>query len=709
MKTKRYIFVLLYFTILGHAVLPAQQAANSILPPSAKIQPTILEKHGDQRVDNYFWLNARTNPEVIAYLEAENAYTESMMAHTKDLQEKLFEEFKTRIKQTDISVPYKQDDYYYYSRTEDGKDYPIYCRKKGSLEAAEEIMLDVNELAKGHDFYAVSTRAISANQELLAFAADTVGRRIYTLRFKNLTTGEMLSDVIPAVTGNAAWANDNKTLFYAKQDPVTLRSYRIYRHELDTEPSTDVLVYEEQDETFSCFVFKTKSKKYIMIASSQTLGNEYRYLDANNPKGSLSLILPRERNHEYRVDHYGDNFYIRTNDRAKNFRLVRAPVANPSKKNWKEVIPHRNDVFLQGFELFRDHLIVAERKNGLIQMRIRPWSGKGEHYIDFGEPAYAAYLSTNLDFNTTVVRYGYTSMTTPNSIYDYDMVTKERTLLKRDEVLGGFDSKNYQTERLYATASDGKKIPISIVYRKGMERNGKNPLLLYGYGSYGSSQDAEFNAFRISLLDRGFTFALAHIRGGQEMGREWYENGKLFKKKNTFTDFIACAEHLISERYTSSDRLFIQGGSAGGLLIGAVINMRPDLFKGAIAAVPFVDVVTTMLDPTIPLTTSEYDEWGDPNKKEYYEYMLSYSPYDNIDAKRYPNLLVTTGLHDSQVQYFEPAKWVAKLRALKTDTNTLLLHTEMEAGHGGASGRYKRYREIALQYAFLLMISGSAQ
>jgi oligopeptidase B len=723
MKNSRNFLLLLFFAVVCYHATPAQQPAKSVQPPSAKIQPTILEKHGHQRVDNYYWLNERTNPEVMEYLKAENAYTDTMMAHTRALQEKLFEEIKGRIKQTDMSVPYRLDDYLYYTRFEDGKEYPIFCRKKAAGESEEEVMIDANELAKGKGFLAIGGREVSSGQNILAFAVDTVGRRFHTVYFKNLETGEMINDVISTVTGNMAWANDNKTLFYTKQDPTTLRWYRIYRHVLGTDPSTDQIVYEEADSTFSSFVVKTKSKRFIMIGSTQTLSSEYRFLDASHPTGEFTVVQTRERDHEYNVDHYGDNFYIRTNYKAKNFRLMKTPVTDTGKEHWEEVIPHRTDVLLSGFEIFKDHLVLAERKNALMQIRIIPWSTGGagsEHYLQFEEPAYAANLSINPEFDTPLVRYTYSSMTTPNSVYDYNMVTREKTLLKREEVLGGYDPQAYVTERLYAKASspeslgrrrasDGTQVPISLVYRKGMKKDGSNPLLLYGYGSYGASTDASFSSIRLSLLDRGFIYAIAHIRGGQEYGRSWYEDGKLLKKKNTFTDFIACAEHLIAEKYTSPAKLFIQGGSAGGLLIGAVVNMRPDLFKGAIAAVPFVDVVTTMLDPTIPLTTSEYDEWGDPNKKEYYEYMLSYSPYDNIDAKRYPNLLVTTGLHDSQVQYFEPAKWVAKLRALKTDTNTLLLHTEMEAGHGGASGRYKRYREIALQYAFLLMISGSAQ
>jgi oligopeptidase B len=531
---------------------------------------------------------------------------------------------------------------------------------------------------------------------------DTRGRRIYTIKFKNLDTGETLDDVIPDMTANMAWANDNQTLFYAKQDPTTLRYYQIYRHVLGTDAAKDQLVYEETDDTFSCYVRKTKSKEYIFIGSYQTLSSEFRYLAADDPQASFTVFLPREREHEYSVDHYEGKFYIRTNYEAKNFRLMETPVGKTDKKHWRDVIAHRDDVLLEGFEIFQDHLVVEERKNGLIQMRVRPWSGEQEHYLDFGEPAYLAYVSTNYEFKTTLLRFVYESMTTPESTFDYDMTTRKRVLLKQDEILGGFDSKNYQTERLYATARDGVKVPVSMVYRKGMTKSGDNPLLLYGYGSYGSSMDASFSASRVSLIDRGFIYAIAHIRGGEELGRQWYENGKLLNKKNTFTDFIDCAEYLVAEDYTNPDKLFAAGGSAGGLLMGAIVNMRPDLFEGVVTRVPFVDVVTTMLDESIPLTTSEYDEWGNPNDKEYYEYMLSYSPYDNVEAKDYPHLLVTTGLHDSQVQYWEPAKWVAKLRAMKTSDNLLILKTNMDAGHSGASGRYKRYRERAFQYAFLL-------
>ncbi len=684
-------------------VYPIQvNAQHPPQPPMAKVIPTKLENHGYARTDNYFWLKERDNPDVLAYLESENEYTEAVMAHTKELQEQLFEEIKGRIKETDTSVPYRLDDYWYYTRWEESEEYPIYARKKGSLDAAEEVMLDVNEMAEGHGFFSVGGRAVSFNQDILAFTVDTVGRRINTIRFKNLVTGETLEDLIPSVTTNIAWANDNRTLFYAMQDPETLRRYRIYRHVLGTDASEDALVYEETDEEFSSFVFRTKSKAYIMIGSFQTLSSEYRYMDANDPAGEFRILLPRERDHEYSVDHYEDHFYIRTNDGAKNFRLMRTPVSDTRKSAWEELIPHRDEVLLGGFEIFADQLVVSERKDGLTLLRVMPWDGSGEHYLDFGEPAYRASIGINPDFNTRVLRYNYTSLTTPNSVYDYDMETREQMLMKRDEVLGGFDPGDYVTERLSATASDGVKVPISLVYRKGMRRDGSNPLLLYGYGSYGASMDAAFSSPRLSLLDRGFVFAIAHVRGGQELGRWWYEDGKLLKKKNTFTDFIACAEHLANEGYANRNRLYAMGGSAGGLLMGAVVNMRPDLFHGIVTHVPWVDVVTTMLDESIPLTTSEYDEWGDPNEKQYFDYMLSYSPYDNVTARDYPHMLVTTGLHDSQVQYWEPAKWVAKLRAMKTDENRLILKTNMEAGHGGASGRFRRYKEIAFDYAFLL-------
>jgi oligopeptidase B len=681
-------------------------AAGRLDPPTARKIPVQLERHGHVRIDDYYWLNERDNSEVIDYLKAENEYTDAIMAHTSSLQETLFQEFKERIKQTDVSVPYKKDGYFYYSRTEEGKEYPIYCRKKGTLEAPERIMLNVNEMAEGHDFYSVGQRAVSQNEDLLAYSVDTVGRRIYSIHFKDLSSGKLLADKIEKVTGDMAWANDNKTLFYTRQDPTTLRWNRIYKHVLGSNTSDDELIYEETDETFNCSVFKTMSKRYLMIASYQTLSSEYRYLDANKPNGSFQIFLPRSRDHEYSVDHYEDHFYVRTNDAAKNFKLARTPIDRTGQEHWEDVIPHRNDVFFEGMEIFKEFLVVLERKDGLKQIRIKPWSGEEEHYLDFGEPTYTVGPTNNYDFEMRLLRYRYTSLVTPNSVYDYDMSTKEKKLLKQEEVLGGFSSDNYESERIYAEAKDGTKVAISLVYRKGTQKDGTSPLLLYGYGSYGFSMNPGFDAYRISLLDRGFIYAMAHIRGGQEMGRHWYEDGKLLEKKNTFTDFIACGEHLVEQKYTNRDNLFVMGGSAGGLLIGSVLNMQPDLFKGAVAAVPFVDVVTTMLDDTIPLTTSEYDEWGNPNVKKYYDYILSYSPYDNVESKGYPNLLVLTSLHDSQVQYWEPAKWVAKLRALKTDTNKLLLRTKMEAGHGGVSGRYKRYRETAFRYAFLLDLAG---
>lgn len=692
------------------ASMGVDPAVNAPAPPVARIEPHTLEAHGHVRTDDYFWLRERESPEVVAYLEAENDYTKAVMADTEALQETLVEEIKGRIKQTDLSVPYKLQDYYYYVRYEEGKDYPIHCRKRGSLEAPEEIMLDVNVMAEGHAYYAVGRVAVSSGQDRIAYAVDTEGRRKYTVYVKDLATGELLADVLPDVTGNMSWANDNKTLFYTKQDPETLRWNQVWRHTLGADPAMDVLVYEEDDETFGVGVGKTKSREYLVIACYQTVSTEYRILDADTPGAEWRVFLPRERDHEYSVDHAGDWFYIRTNaDGAKNFKLMRAPVSDFSRARWEDVLPHRDDVFFEGAQLFDDYLVAEERKDGLIQMRVRPWDGSPEHYIDFGEPAYAAGFGANHDFDTTVLRYGYTSLTTPSSVYDYDMAARTKTLLKREEVLGDFDSAEYVTERLHATAADGARIPISVVYRKGLEKNGANPFLLYGYGSYGHSLDAAFSSSRLSLLDRGFVYAIAHVRGGQELGRDWYDQGRLLNKKNTFTDFIACAEHVIAEGYTSPGHLYCSGGSAGGLLVGAVLNMRPDLFHGAVANVPFVDIVTTMLDDSIPLTTGEYDEWGNPHDKTYYDYMLSYSPYDNVRAQAYPHILIETGLHDSQVQYWEPAKWLAKLRTMKTDGNFLIMKTDMEAGHSGGTGRTKRYKELAFEYAFLLKLAGKTQ
>jgi oligopeptidase B len=684
----------------------AQTQRTDTRPPVARVIPRNLTEHGHTRVDDYFWLREREDPEVIAYLEAENEYTNAMMAHTEGMQEQLFEEIKGRIKQDDSSVPYREGNYYYYTRYEEGKEYAVFARKRGSLDAAEEVMLDGNALAEGHGFFSVGTWQVTEDERLLAYAVDTQGRRFYSVRFKNLETGEILSDEIDSITPNIAWANDNRTLFYTKQDPETLRSFQIYRHVLGMDIENDELVYEESDTEFGTYIFKTKTKRYLMIGCSQTLSSEFHFLDANDPQGQFSVVLPREPDHEYSVDHFGEDFFFVTNDNARNFRLVRAPVTSPDRDHWEEVLPHREDVLLQSIEVFRDHLVVNERKDGLTQIRIKRWDGSGDHYLEFGEPAYASYVHVNRDIESGVLRYGYTSMTTPNSVFDYDMESRENVLLKQDEVLGGFSSEDYVTERRYATARDGIRVPVSIVYRVGTVLNGSSPLLLYAYGSYGASMDATFNAARLSLLDRGVAYAIAHVRGGQELGRAWYEDGKLFNKRNTFTDFIDVAEFLVDEGYADPERLFAEGASAGGLLMGAITNMRPDLWRGIFAHVPWVDVVTTMLDETIPLTTSEYDEWGDPNEREYYDYMLSYSPYDQVEAKEYPNILVTTGLHDSQVQYWEPAKWVAKLRAVKTDDNVLILKTHMEAGHGGVTGRYRRYRDTAFQYAFLLDLAG---
>jgi len=680
--------------------------AGEVEAPVAKVEPEELEKHGHTRVDDYYWLKQRDEENVLAYLNAENDYTEAVTEPVKSLKDKLFQEIKGRIKQDDNSPPYLDNGYYYYTRYATGKDYPIYCRKKGSLDAPEEIMLDANQLAEGHDFFSVGGWTVSEDNRLLAYAEDTVGRRIYTIKVKNLETGEALGDVIPQVTGNLAWANDNQTLFYAKQDPETLRSHRIYRHQLGDDPAQDALVFEESDETFRCGVFKTKSKKYVMIGSFHTLSSEYRFVEADQPAGEFRVLQARQRDHEYNVDHFGDHFYILTNHEATNFRLMKTPVDKPGMANWEEVVAHREDVYLDNFEIFQDYLVLAERAKGLIQLRVMPWTGEGEHYLDFGEPAYAARISVNRDFNTSLLRYSYSSLTTPPSTYDYDMASREKTLIKQTEVLGDFHSDNYVAERHYALMRDGVEAPISLVYRKNTPIDGTAPLLTYGYGSYGISRDAFFSSSVISLLDRGFVYAILHVRGGQEMGRQWYDNGKLFNKMNTFQDYIDCTKYLIEKKFGDKDRVFAYGGSAGGLLMGAIINMEPDLYRGVIAAVPFVDVITTMLDPSIPLTTFEYDEWGDPNNKEYYDYILKYSPYDNVEAKTYPNLLVTTGYHDSQVQYWEPAKWVAKLRARKTGDNVILLKTNMSAGHGGASARDEAYRETALNYAFLLDLAG---
>jgi oligopeptidase B len=685
-----------------------RQTSNQIemKPPVADKEPKELTLHGHTRIDNYYWLRDRENQKVIDYLNAENDYTNAVMKDTEKLQEKLYNEIVGRIKQTDESVPFRHNGYYYYVRYEEGKEYPLYCRKMGTLGAQEEVMLNVNEMARDYDYYHVSGYVVSPDNRMIAYGVDTVSRRQYTIYFKDLETGKVLDESIPLTVGRAVWANDNRSLFYTTKDEQTLRPDKIFKHVLGTGQEVDKLIYFEEDETFSTVVFKTKSEQFLMIASYSTLSSEFRFLSSDNPDGQFRIIQPREANLEYSVDHYKDRFYIVTNYQAINFRLMETTVDRTGKENWKELIPHREDVYLDGIEIFRDHLVVAERKDGLMKLRVINWADWSEHYLDFGEEVYVASISINPEFDTDTLRFNYSSLTTPGSVYDYNMKTREKVLMKQDEVVGDFKQENYEAKRLYAVAKDSVKIPVSIVYRKGLKLNGKNPLLLYGYGAYGITMDPNFSSVRLSLLDRGFVYAIANVRGEQVYGRKWYDDGRLFNKINSFTDFIACAEFLIDQKYTGPDKMFAMGGSAGGLLMGAVTNLRPDLFKGIIAAVPFVDVLTTMLDEDIPLTTGEYDEWGNPNVKEYYNYILSYSPYDNVEAKDYPNMLVTTGLHDSQVQYWEPAKWVAKLRDMKTDNNLLLMYTNMETGHGGASGRFEKYKETALEYAFMLKVLG---
>ena len=683
--------------------------------PVASRRPHRHEKHGDVRIDDYYWLRERDNPEVREYLEAENAHVRKVMAGTAAFEERLFEEIKGRIKQTDMSVPYREDAYRYYRRYEAGREYEIHCRRpiaaSGEPDAPaddEQVILDVNRVAAGHEFCHVAARPVSPGADLLAYAVDTVGRRQYTIRVRDLATGEDLPDVIADVTSNIAWAADGKAFFYARHDPTTLRPYQVLRHRLGDDPAADRLVHEETDDTFSCGVWLSRSKQYILIGLFQTLTTEFRFLDAADPDAPLKTFLPRRRGHEYDIDHYRGRFTIRSNDGAHNFRLLEAEGDPPPPDAWRELVPHRDDVLISGFELFRDHLVVAERQDGLTRLRVRRWDGAG-HHVAFDEAAFAVSIGTNREPETTTLRFHYSSLTMPPSVYDYDMETRTRTLLKQEEVLGDFDPARYETERLLATAPDGVRVPVSLVRRKraAAERTpraaGPAPLLLYGYGAYGISMEPTFRSSRLSLLDRGFTYAIAHVRGGEELGRWWYDDGKLRKKKNTFTDFIACAEHLVAEGYAVPEQLFAMGGSAGGLLMGAVVNLRPDLFHGVVAQVPFVDVVTTMLDESIPLTTGEYDEWGNPNEPGDYACIRSYSPYDNMEPVVWPHLLVMTGLHDSQVQYWEPAKWVARRRALRPeDGRRLLLKTNMDAGHGGASGRFRQYREIALQYAFLL-------
>lgn len=680
-------------------------------PPKATLIDKILEIHGDRRIDPYFWMNERENPDVITYLEEENSYCDFVMKDTEDLQQQLFDEMKARYKEDDQSLPYFFNSYWYIVRFEKGKEYPIFSRKKDTLDNEEEILIDVNVLAEGQKFFEVGSVAVSPDNQLMSFSTDNFGRRIYTLQFKNLKTGEILQDQIANTTGKAVWANDNEHVFYIRKDK-SLRAFQVFMHQLGTDSSQDVMVYHEEDDTFDVNLFKSKSLEYIFISSSSTISDEQRFIPADNVLASWKIVQPRTKDLEYSVEHFGDEFYIITNaDGATNFKIVKTKLNEPGMKNWVDVIPHRKDVLLEGFEIFQNYLVLEERKEGLLQIRIIDNQQHTEHYLPFSDPTYTAYIGLNLEFDTQKLRYGYTSLTMPNSTLEYDMKEKTTKLLKQQEVLGGnFHTENYISERIWASSRDGQsRIPISLVYHKDTVKSAETPLLLYGYGSYGHTVDASFSNVRLSIMDRGFIYAIAHIRGGEYLGREWYEDGKMLHKKNTFYDFLDAGRFLTEQNYTSPKHLYAMGGSAGGLLMGVIVNEEPTLFNGIVAQVPFVDVVTTMLDETIPLTTGEFDEWGNPKNKKYYNYMKSYSPYDNVVPQDYPNMLITTGFNDSQVQYWEPAKWTAKLRELKTDGNILLFKTDMSSGHGGASGRFESLKEDALEYAFLFKLEGIKQ
>jgi oligopeptidase B len=677
-------------------------------PPIAKQIPKELVAHNDVRIDNYFWMNNRENPEVIQYLEEENAYCDQALKHTEQFQNDLFEEMKARIKEDDQSVPYKYNGYWYIVKFETGKGYPIYIRRKESLEAPDELLFDCNKMAEGHSYFKLTGISVSPDNTKVSYGLDTLGRRQYTLHIKDLTTNEVFPERIENTTGSSSWANDNKTLFYASKNEQTLRSENVYKHTLNSNPENDILVYHELDDTFNVSVYKTKSRQFIIIASYSTLTNEFQILDADKPNSEFKLFQPRIRGLEYSISHFDNHFYILTNlDNATNFKLMKANINQTDIEFWEEVIPHRNHVMLEDIDIFKDFLVLSERENGLNQIRIKRWDNTDDYYLPFDNETYTAFTGTNVDFDTTTLRYGYNALTTPTSVIDFDMVTKTKEIKKEQEVLGGtFKKENYVSERIWATATDGTKIPMSVVYHKNTKKSKDTPLLIYAYGAYGSIMDPYFSTIRLSLLDRGFIYVIAHIRGSEYLGRSWYESGKLLLKKNTFTDFIDCTKYLISKNYSSPNHLYAMGGSAGGLLMGSVINMAPNLYKGVVAQVPFVDVITTMLDDSIPLTTGEYDEWGNPNDIAYYNYIKSYSPYDNVTHQDYPNLLVIAGLHDSQVQYWEPAKWVAKLRVNKTNDNLLLLKTNMDAGHGGASGRFESLKEDALEFAFILDLEG---
>ena len=680
-----------------------EKIENMSIPPICEVQEKLLSKHNDNRVDNYYWLNDRNNPKVIDYLNKENDYTDFKLKDTEKFQSDIFLELKGRIKDDDESVPYKYNGYLYWKKFKKGDEHPVYLRKEIGGKN-QEILLDVNELAAKHDFFELGDYDISPNNELMAYGFDTLSRRIYQINIMNLVSGELYEETLENTTGSMVWANDNSTIFYTKQDSQTLRSFQIYAHKIGTSQSDDILIYEEKDETFYCYVYKSKSEDYIIINSSSTLSDEYRLIPSNNPLLEPKVFQKRTKGLEYSIFHKKDHFYILTNEDHHNFSLKICDLENTSKDNWKTFIKGNSEVLIEGVDVFDNFIVITERKEGLLHLKVMNLKTDEIYYIPFDEPSYVVQTSANLLMNTNKLRFSYNSMVNPGTIFEYNMDSKIAKSLKEKEIVGGYDKNNYKSERLWAEGRDGTKIPISIVYKKGISKNGANPTLLYAYGSYGYSIDPTFSSNRLSLLNRGFIFAIAHIRGGEDLGRNWYENGKLLKKKNTFYDFIDCGKFLIEENFTSNQKLYAAGGSAGGLLMGAVINMEPNLFNGVLAIVPFVDVITTMLDESIPLTTGEYDEWGNPNVKEFYDYMLSYSPYDNVEKKNYPNLLVTTGLHDSQVQYWEPAKWVAKLRANKTDDNLLLLKTNMKAGHGGASGRFEYLKETALEYAFLFKL-----
>ncbi len=693
--------------LLGGLMTILTGCSDDFKPPRAKKIPHTLTIHDHARIDNYYWLCERENANVIDYLTAENSYRDKVMAPYADFQSALFEEMKSRIKQDDSTVPAKRGEYWYYIRYKTGQEYPLYCRKKGSLDADEEIVLNVNELAEGQDFCSVRGLKPSPDHSILSYAVDFVGRRKYTLKFKDMNSGEYVADDIADMTANFEWANDNKTIFYTRQHPETLRWQKIFKHVLGEKE--DALVYHEADETFDTSIGKTLSGDYLKIENQSTLQTETLILNANYPDGEFTPFLPREDEHEYSIEHGGDRWYILTNDDAKNFKLMQTPETNTAKSFWQTVLPHRDKVLLEDLRVFKNYVVVEEKSFALPHIRVLDRRTNQRHVVDCEEPIYVAYVGENHQYDTDELRYGFESPKTPESIYDYNMKTRSKTLKKRQKVLGGFNPNHYETERMWVTARDGAEVPMSVLYKKDLQIDGQNPALIYAYGSYGSSMSAWFSSKRFSLVDRGFIYIIAHIRGGSEMGRAWYEDGRQLQKKNTFTDFIDCTQYLIDKNYTSAEHVYAQGGSAGGLLMGAVANMAPELYNGIIAEVPFVDVITTMLDETIPLTTSEYDEWGNPNDKAYYDYILSYSPYDNVEAKNYPNMFISAGLHDSQVQYWEPAKWTAKLRDLKTDDNLLLLYTNMDAGHGGATGRFQSLKEDAMQYTFVLALEGVAE